>query len=130
MAKTAAGPAEDAPNGGVKDTPSCSSQSRAPARSRCFAVRRCGRWIGVARVGSDEHQTIAGYDTRREAVQAAREIATHLNDAALGIAWFNRLTPLERAQWFARANSAVPADAWAAFKVQTARDDGREVRRS
>ncbi len=44
----------------------------------CFATRRCGRWIGVARVGADEHQTIAGYSTRLEALQAAREIAARL----------------------------------------------------
>jgi hypothetical protein len=43
-----------------------------------FAVRRCGRWIGVARIGADEHQTIAGYDTRAEALQAAREIVARL----------------------------------------------------
>ena len=37
-------------------------------------------------------------------------------DAELGMAWWNNLTEPERSRWLARANSAVPADAWAAFK--------------
>ncbi len=40
-----------------------------------------------------------------------------MNDTALGMAWWNRLTRQERAEWLARADSAVPADAWAAFKA-------------
>lgn len=37
------------------------------------------------------------------------------NEAA-GIAWWNALTETERAKWLAQAGSAVPADAWAAYK--------------
>lgn len=89
--------------------------------AHCSAVHRCGKWIGVARIGSDEHQTIAGYDTRAEALQAAREIANKLNDAELGRAWFNDLTRLERAEWLARANSAVPADGMGCVQSMEAR---------
>jgi hypothetical protein len=38
-------------------------------------------------------------------------------DAELGIAWYNGLNPAERRQWHAVARSAIPADAWAAFKA-------------
>jgi hypothetical protein len=37
-------------------------------------------------------------------------------DAEAGIAWFNGLTPAERSYWLMCADSARPADAWAAFK--------------
>jgi hypothetical protein len=40
-----------------------------------------------------------------------------VNDAALGMTWWNRLTERERAEWLRRAGSAIPADAWAAFKA-------------
>lgn len=33
-----------------------------------------------------------------------------------GILWWNSLSEVERAAWLARAGTAVPADAWAAFK--------------
>lgn len=42
-------------------------------------------------------------------------------DAELGMRWWNQLREIERAYWLARANSAVPADAWAAFQRETAR---------
>lgn len=90
--------------------------------TRCFAIRRCGKWIGVARVGSDEHQTIAGYDMRGEAEQAAREIAARLHEAALrDIETYNALTPLERAWWHGVADSERPCDAVAAFKIWAGR---------
>ncbi|MBX5459729.1 MAG: hypothetical protein IRZ28_01450 [Steroidobacteraceae bacterium] len=47
----------------------------------CFAVRLGGRWIGVCRYGRDEHRTLAGHDTRAQAVQAAQEIAARLEAA-------------------------------------------------
>lgn len=47
-------------------------------------------------------------------------------DAELGMAWFNGLTERERTEWLRRANSAVPADAWAAFKAQ--RSDETKVK--
>jgi hypothetical protein len=37
-------------------------------------------------------------------------------DARNGIAWWNHLTPTQRSYWLTRARSAVPADAWEAFK--------------
>ncbi len=33
-----------------------------------------------------------------------------------GMTWWNRLSPRERGEWLRRAGSAVPADAWAAFR--------------
>ncbi|CAG9180203.1 hypothetical protein LMG23992_04168 [Cupriavidus laharis] len=36
-------------------------------------------------------------------------------DPQAGMAWFNALTELERAEWVARADSARPSEAWAAF---------------
>lgn len=56
--------------------------------------------------------------------QAARllALAVHLNPTMsqseldeLGMAWWNNLTAEERAEWLNRANSVVPADAWALF---------------
>lgn len=38
-------------------------------------------------------------------------------DAAKGMAWFNGLSRSERAFWLDLAGSAVPADAWAAWKA-------------
>jgi hypothetical protein len=40
-----------------------------------------------------------------------------LEDAEMGIRWWNGLTQAERAHWLEVAGSAVPADAWAAFKM-------------
>jgi hypothetical protein len=37
-------------------------------------------------------------------------------DDAAGMRWWNSLTRGERAMWLERARSAVPADAWAAYK--------------
>lgn len=37
-------------------------------------------------------------------------------DETAGIVWWNSLTEANRAAWLARAGSAVPADAWAAYK--------------
>jgi len=39
-------------------------------------------------------------------------------DEAAGIAWWNGLSEADRAAWMERAGSAVPADAWAAFKQE------------
>ena len=39
-----------------------------------------------------------------------------LQDAVTGIRWFNGLPKAERRRWLDVAGSAVPADAWAAFK--------------
>jgi hypothetical protein len=39
------------------------------------------------------------------------------NDAELGMAWWNGLTELERAHWMEVADSAIPADAWKAWKL-------------
>jgi len=53
-----------------------------------------------------------------------------MNDAELGTVWWNRLREIERAHWLARAQSAVPADAWATFKKYPLRECGQEVRRA
>ena len=42
-----------------------------------------------------------------------------LLDAMRGIGWFNCLSPTERRYWLDVAGSAVPADAWAAYKRST-----------
>jgi hypothetical protein len=38
-------------------------------------------------------------------------------DERAGMAWFNHLTPAQRLHWLTCARSAVPADAWEAFKT-------------
>jgi hypothetical protein len=38
-------------------------------------------------------------------------------DARAGIAWWNHLAPTQRSYWLMRARSAIPADAWEAFKA-------------
>lgn len=38
-------------------------------------------------------------------------------DTEAGIAWYNGLTEQDRRFWHSIADSAVPADAWAAFKA-------------
>jgi len=53
-----------------------------------------------------------------------------MNDAQRGMQWWNALTPLERAMWLRIADSAAPADAWAAFKASPTDDSGQEVSRS
>ena len=42
-----------------------------------------------------------------------------MTDAQLGMAWFNALTEIERGFWLHKADTAVPADAWAFFKLST-----------
>jgi len=37
-------------------------------------------------------------------------------DETAGMVWWNSLAESDRAAWLARADSAVPADAWAAYK--------------
>ncbi len=37
-------------------------------------------------------------------------------DGAAGVAWWNALTKAERAEWCRKTGSAVPADAWEAYK--------------
>lgn len=37
-------------------------------------------------------------------------------DALVGMAWWNALPEYSRAAWLTEANSAVPADAWGAYK--------------
>lgn len=39
-------------------------------------------------------------------------------DEIAGMQWWNSLTEAERANWLARADSAVPTEAWAANKCQ------------
>ena len=75
---------------------------------------------GVFPASTDEVDRAAAYDSalaEAEAWLAPRELRTP--DEAAGIAWWNRLTEAERAQWLAVAGSAVPADAWVAYKRQT-----------
>jgi hypothetical protein len=44
-----------------------------------------------------------------------------IKDAEAGMAWWNELTKYERAFWLAEARSAVPAQAWEAYKAWRAR---------
>ena len=37
-------------------------------------------------------------------------------DETAGMVWWNSLSETDRADWLARAGSAVPADAWGAYK--------------
>lgn len=37
--------------------------------------------------------------------------------AHMGMTWWNNLAPIERGFWLLVSNSAVPADAWEAFKA-------------
>ena len=39
-----------------------------------------------------------------------------------GIAWWNGLTEVARSYWLSVAGSAVPADAWAAYKRSVQED--------
>ncbi|MER9304259.1 hypothetical protein [Mesorhizobium sp. M0496] len=43
-------------------------------------------------------------------------------DEMAGMQWWNSLTEAERADWLVRAQSAVPAEAWAAYKRHGAYD--------
>lgn len=52
-----------------------------------------------------------------------------IDDAQLGMVWWNRMTRAERARWLERAQSAVPAHAWETFRRETARECGQEVKR-
>ena len=47
--------------------------------------------------------------------------STTTQDEQAGIDWFNALAELERAKWLQEAGSAVPADAWQAFKLYQAK---------
>jgi hypothetical protein len=58
--------------------------------------------------------------TALEAPGAAHVAPAPDSDAELGMAWWNRISERERAQWLRVAGSAVPADAWAAFKAASA----------
>lgn len=42
-------------------------------------------------------------------------------DEHAGMAWWNALPDRARREWLQRAGSAVPAQAWAAFKAASAR---------
>jgi len=46
-----------------------------------------------------------------------------VDEELAGIEWWNALTEAERAYWLRVVGSAVPADAWAAFKRQAAPQD-------
>jgi hypothetical protein len=53
--------------------------------------------------------------SRRRALEVPAA-ARGVNDALVGIAWFNGLSHSERAYWLEVAESATPADAWRAFQ--------------
>lgn len=44
------------------------------------------------------------------------------NDDYRGMFWWNNLTEVVRAYWLSVAGSAVPADAWEAFKKEHAEE--------
>jgi DNA-binding transcriptional regulator YdaS (Cro superfamily) len=58
----------------------------------------------------------------RRKTAAADQVAPDTTDldAQAGMNWWNRATEAERREWCARAGSALPADAWAAFKASIA----------
>ena len=64
---------------------------------------------------------IGRHDADRGAlvIEPAEQVRTALipQDAAVGIAWYNRLSNAERLHWHRIAGSAVPADAWRAFQA-------------
>lgn len=77
---------------------------------------------GVFPASADEADRATAYDSalaEAEAWLAPRELRTSDEDA--GIAWWNQFTEAERAQWLAVAGTAVPADAWVAYKRQMGR---------
>jgi len=37
-------------------------------------------------------------------------------DAAMGMRWWNSISPFDRSWWLKEAGSAVPADAWECYK--------------
>jgi hypothetical protein len=51
-------------------------------------------------------------------------------DEARGMAWWNHITEAERSRWLAEAGSAVPADAWAAWKAAQRKQTTEEEPRS
>ena len=69
--------------------------------------------------------------TALEAPGAAHDGPAPDTDAERGIFWWNACTEAQRLEWLQRADSACPADAWAAYKAGTAGDErpAQEVRR-
>jgi hypothetical protein len=55
--------------------------------------------------------------TALEAPGAAHEIPAPNTDAEEGMLWWNGCEPAERLKWLQRADSACPADAWAAYSA-------------
>ena len=64
-----------------------------------------------------EHIAPPPRSRRKTAAGAQVEPDTTNLDAQAGMNWWNRATEAERREWCAQAGSAVPADAWAAFKA-------------
>lgn len=50
-----------------------------------------------------------------------------LDDAHECVLWWNGITELDRAHWLTAAKSALPADAWAAYKLGEAHSDAQDV---
>jgi hypothetical protein len=71
--------------------------------------------------GTSLHWPVAVSLARRELEQALGTMEgqpdERTQDARAGMAWFNALTPTQRSHWLSCARSAVPADAWEAFKT-------------
>lgn len=66
-----------------------------------------GRWLQRLS-GRASYESIEGMKNERDPEPTPDETA--------GMVWWNSLTESDRAAWLARAGSAVPADAWAAYK--------------
>ena len=56
------------------------------------------------------------YDGDRRAIVIELRAQRNVADALVGMAWFNGLSPSERAYWLEVAGSTAPADAWRAFQ--------------
>jgi hypothetical protein len=70
---------------------------------------RYGAWTVPARLsGRASYETIEGMKNEHDREPTPDETA--------GMVWWNSLTEADRTAWLARAGSAVPADAWVAYK--------------
>lgn len=84
-----------------------------PAPERC---RACGG------TGLDDDARCEFCDGR--AMLPSQTAQERPGDALVGMSWYNGLTRQERAEWHRKARSAVPADAWRAFKAERAAPHG------
>jgi hypothetical protein len=78
-------------------------------------LKRCWSGLTVARLEPASTDYVSGCLDR--AIDHATEAIHALEGAEAAMRWYNALTEAERAHWHRIAGSAVPADAWRAFKM-------------